>query len=145
MCAFYFKLFEAQFCFNGALEKYLLLGMPHLLEDPAGSQMWVAEEAGALVGSIAIVKRGAEEAQLRWFGVAEPLQGCGIGTALLRTAMDFCAQKGYTHVSLWTIDILAPACRLYKKFGFVQTETKPNREWADYAMTEEKWEYHAKG
>ena len=29
---------------------------------------------------------------------------------------------------------------VYSKFGFELTETKENTEWADYKMTEEKWE-----
>lgn len=46
------------------------------------------------------------------------------------------------HVILWTIDILKPARHLYGKYGFAMTETKPNTEWADYEILEEKWEYH---
>ena len=54
----------------------------------------------------------------------------------------------YTHLDvykrqiLWTIDILKPARHLYGKYGFVKTETKPNTEWADHEILEEKWEYH---
>lgn len=43
---------------------------------------------------------------------------------------------------LWTINILKPARHLYGKHGFFPTEAKPNHEWADIELVEEKWEYH---
>lgn len=138
---FYYKLFEKQYHFNGSVERYFIEGMAELFVDPEGSRMWVAERDGAVCGCIAIVKKGPGEAQLRWFGVDESLQGTGMGNRLLDIAMEFCHEHGYRHVILWTIDILKPARHLYGKHGFVLTETKPNREWADHELLEEKWEY----
>ena len=66
----------------------------------------------------------------------------GLGGRLLDIAMKFCHQHEYTHVILWTIDILKSARHLYAKHGFVLTDTKPNHEWADYNLLEEKWEYN---
>lgn len=142
VCYFYYKLYEKQYDFNGTVEKYFMEGMLDLFREPEGSQLWVVEKEGKIVGSIAIVKRGDEDAQLRWFGVDTALQGMGIGNQLVETAMQFCKERGYKHVILWTIDILKPARHLYGKHGFARTETKPNHEWAAYSMTEEKWEYH---
>lgn len=143
VCYFYYKLYAEQYRFNGSVEKYFIQGMAELFDDPKGSQLWVAEQNGSIVGCIAIVKKGAHEAQLRWFGVGMGVQGQGLGGRLLDAAMDFCREQGYTHVILWTIDILKPARHLYGKHGFAPTETKPNHEWADYPLLEEKWEYHA--
>lgn len=142
---FYYKLFEAQYRFNGTVERYFMEGMLDLFRDPEGSQMWVAERDGAVVGSIAVVRRGGHEAQLRWFGVDMSLQGTGMGKRLIETALEFCEARGYTHLSLWTIEILKPARHLYGKYGFVLTETKPNHEWADHELLEEKWERTAAG
>lgn len=141
---FYYKLFETQCRFNGTVERYFLDGMVELFDDPKGSQMWVAERDGAVVGSVAVVKKGPQEAQLRWFGVDMSLQGMGIGNRLLDTAMRFCREHGYRHLFLWTIEILKPARHLYAKHGFSRTETKPNTEWADHELLEEKWEYTEK-
>lgn len=143
VCYFYYKLYEQQYHFNGSVEKYFIKGMGELFDRPQESQLWVAEQAGEVVGSIAVVKREGQAAQLRWFGVSTAIQGLGIGSRLLQTAMDFCRQRGYTDLVLWTIEILKPARHLYAKFGFAPTETKPNHEWADYPLLEEKWEYHA--
>lgn len=138
---FYYKLYEKQFHFNGSVERYFLEGMVELFDDPSGSQLWLAERDGAVVGCVAVVKKGPHEAQLRWFGVDMSLQGMGIGNRLLETAMEFCKAHEYRHIILWTIEILKPARHLYGKFGFVPTETKPNHEWADQELMEEKWEY----
>lgn len=143
VCYFYYKLYEQQYQFNGSVEKYFIKGMGELFDCPGKSQLWVAEQDGAVVGSIAIVKKGDHAAQLRWFSVSMAVQGRGIGNALLETAMAFCRDQNYTDVILWTIDILKPARHLYGKYGFAPTETKPNHEWAGYALMEEKWEYHA--
>lgn len=60
----------------------------------------------------------------------------------MQKAMNFCREKGYNHISLWTIDICKSALHVYDSFGFKMTETKPNDTWAAYHMTEELWEYH---
>lgn len=142
VCYFYYKLYEQQYQFNGSVEKYFIKGMAELFDSPQGSQMWVAEKDHKIVGSIAIVKKGEHDAQLRWFGVGTEIQGMGIGNKLLETAMNFCKEHNYTDVILWTINILKPARHLYGKYGFQMTETKPNYEWASYELIEEKWEYH---
>lgn len=140
---FYYKLFEQQFDFLPDTEKYFLHAMTELFDDHAGSRLWVVEEDNEIKGSICIVKKGNAEAQLRLFGIAPSLQGKGVGNQLMQKAMDFCKEKGYSHIILWTIDICESACHLYDKFGFRFTESKPNDTWANYPMTEEMWEYFA--
>lgn len=141
VCYFQYKLYEKQYRFNGMYEKEMLGGMAELYHDPEGSQMWVAELAGKIVGDIAIIKRGKTNAQLRWFGVDTSLQGQGLGKRLLETAMSFCAEKGYTHITLGTLDILKPARHLYAKFGFSKTESEFFNEWDESrTMYHETWE-----
>lgn len=138
---FYYKLYEKQYKFNGSVERYFMNGMVELFDNPADNQMWIVEKNEKIVGSIAVIKKGEHEAQLRWFGVDTSLQGMGIGNKLLDIAMEFCREHEYSHVILWTIDILQSARHLYAKYGFVLTDTKPNFEWADYKLLEEKWEF----
>ncbi|SHJ92184.1 Acetyltransferase (GNAT) domain-containing protein [Dethiosulfatibacter aminovorans DSM 17477] len=140
---FYYKLFEQQFGFLPSTEKYFLHAMTELFDDQDGNKLWVIEEAGEIKGSICIVKKGNAEAQLRLFGTDISLQGKGAGKQLMQKAMNFCKERGYSHVILWTIDICESACYLYDKFGFRFTESKHNTTWANYLMTEEKWEYFA--
>jgi len=134
------KLYEQQYGFKGIFEHYVMKGMAEFLINPAASQMWVAVDDDTVVGSIAIVKIGEDLAQLRWFIVDTPAQGKGIGTALMDTAMQFCADNRYNRIYLWTAGNLDAARHLYKKYGFVLTETKENAEWTDNLVTEEKWE-----
>ena len=137
---FYYKLFEEQFDSLPSTEQYFL----HAMTDLYGNEnncLWVAEEDGNIVGSICVVEKEKDTAQLRLFGTHPSTQGKGIVKALMQTAMDFCKERGYHHVFLWTIDICTTALHLYEKFGFKCTDTKTNYTWANYHMTEELWEY----
>ena len=129
VCYFQYKLYEEQFHFNGYYEKEMLGGMAELYNDLNGSQMWIAELDGKIVGDIAVVKKGADSAKLRWFGVDLKVQGQGLGNRLLHTAMDFCREKGYVHLTLSTLDILKPARHLYGKFGFHLVKSEFFNEW----------------
>ncbi len=141
VCYFQYRLYEEQFHFNGYYEKEMLRGMAELYDDPDGSQMWVAELDGRIVGDIAVIKKGESSAKLRWFGVDLSLQGLGLGNRLLRTAMDFCREKGYVHLTLSTLDILKPARHLYGKFGFHQTKSEFFNEWDESRkMYQEIWD-----
>lgn len=142
VCYFYYKLYEQQYHFNGSVESYFIRGMAELFDHPEGNELWIAEKDHNIAGCIAIIKKGEHDAQLRWFGVDPSIQGMWIGNRLLETAMNFCKKHEYTDIILWTIDILKPARHLYGKYGFRMTETKPNTEWADHEVLEEKWEYH---
>lgn len=141
VCHFQYKLYEKQYNFNGYYEQEMLAGMAELYDDPEGSQMWVAELDGEIVGDIAIIRKGADKAQLRWFGVDLSLQGQGLGNELLRTAISFCRERGYARLTLGTLDILKPARHLYSKFGFHRTSSEPYNKWdKNREMHRETWE-----
>lgn len=141
VCYFQYRLYEKQFCFNGLYEKEMLGGMAEIYDSRDGSQMWIAELDGRIVGDIAVIRRGDDRAQLRWFGVEMDLQGQGLGNRLLSIAMDYCREKGYRHLTLGTLDILKPARHLYAKFGFHQTEQEFFNEWDESReMYHETWE-----
>ncbi|WP_276674777.1 GNAT family N-acetyltransferase [Selenomonas artemidis] len=142
VCYFQYKLYEEQYHFNGLYEKEMLSGMAELYDEPEGSQMWIAERDGQIVGDIAVIKRADDKAQMRWFGVALDLQGKGLGSQLLKIAMQFCVEKGYRHITLGTLDILKPAHHLYEKYGFRKTESEPYNDWDESRdMYHETWEY----
>lgn len=58
-------------------------------------------------------------------------------------AIAYCEEADFGHVYLWTIDICEAACYLYADYGFEHTEDKPNDSWADYHMTEQRWDRQA--
>ncbi|MBQ7548457.1 MAG: GNAT family N-acetyltransferase [Clostridia bacterium] len=138
---FYFRIFEKQFNFIGAVEEYFIKNMAELWDDIDKNMLWIAEKDGEIVGTVMIVRKSDTTAQLRYFAVDESVQGQQLGTELLKIAMGFCRDNGYKHVFLWTIDVCESAKHLYHKFGFRQTETKPNNRWARYPLVEERWDF----
>ena len=55
--------------------------------------------------------------------VAAPHKNCGIGSALVKKAVSYWKSKGYTTMLVHTDTFRADARALYKKCGFVETET----------------------
>jgi DNA-binding MarR family transcriptional regulator/GNAT superfamily N-acetyltransferase len=97
--------------------------------DPEWDGFWVAEAGDHVVGAIVIVHRGRELAQLRWFILRPAYRGLGLGRKLMTCAVDFCRDKQFKKVFLWTFDELDAAIHLYRSFGFKRTETKTHRRW----------------
>lgn len=91
--------------------------------DPA-VRLWVAQAAGALVGSVALKDLGGGHLELKTMRVAPSLRGCGLGRRLLDHALAQARAAGATRVSLETGsgDVFAPARGLYRAHGFVDCE-----------------------
>ena len=134
------NLYEGTYGFGKMFEYYVLKGLTEFLLNPAGGELWIAEVDEKIVGAIAITKFNDKIAQLRWFIIDEAYQGRGLGNKLMKVALDFCKEKKYQHVFLWTVSILEPARHLYKKFNFTLTEEKPNEEWTQTEIIEERWD-----
>lgn len=109
------------------------------VHDKDRENIWVAEIYGRVVGSIAIVKVDNFTAQLRWFLIEPSIRGKGLGKRLMRTVMEFCKEKDYGRVFLWTISNLKAARHLYKYYGFELTETCEHEIWGRH-LVEERWD-----
>lgn len=105
------------------------------------NRIWLAEENDRLVGCIAIVGASETEAQLRWYLVDPSVRGQGLGKRLLQEALQFCRDRGYQTVFLWTVGQLTTAAHVYRSFGFEKVEEKPGRCWG-VDLVEEKYELH---
>ena len=123
--------------FTDYVGKYVLKFDEH--HDESKENIWIAEVAGRPVGMIAIVKADEKTAQLRWFLIEPDMRGLGLGYKLMNTVVDFCKEKGYKHVFLWTVSILEAARTLYTYFGFELTESKANDSWGRH-LIEERWD-----
>jgi GNAT superfamily N-acetyltransferase len=99
--------------------------------DPERDGFWTAIRGGRVEGSIAIdgAKVESEGAHLRWFILSAALRAQGVGHRLLREAVDFCKQRQYARVFLWTFQGLEPARHLYEKFGFRLAEQIEGEQW----------------
>ena len=109
-----------------------------LSHDPARERIWLAEQGERVVGSIAIVGGGADDAQLRWFLVEPECRGMGVGTRLMDAALDFCRDTGRRSVFLWTVKGLDGAARLYARAGFRPAESVPAEQWGA-SVVQERW------
>lgn len=103
------------------------------------SRLWVAEQNERTVGSIAIVEHEPTVARLRWFLVDPTARGHGLGRELLRQAIQFSKDSGYTSIILWTVSQLTTAAKLYRGAGFRRVIHQPGR-MGGVDVTEEMYE-----
>ncbi len=99
--------------------------------DPSKDGFWIAILNSNIVGSIAIdgIKFKSDGMHLRWFIVDPIHHGLGIGTLLLKTAIDFCQKIQATIIYLWTFSSLDIARHLYEKFGFKLVQEQEGTTW----------------
>lgn len=136
------SLYESERQFTTEIwKKYLTQGVLSLIEkfDPEKDCMLILECDGNASGCIAITHTENHVAQLRYFFLEPELRGLGAGTSLLNAALEFCRQKKYSHVFLWTVSAQESARTLYKNAGFKITETNENNDWGSPVL-EEKWD-----
>ena len=93
--------------------------------------LWMALLEGRVEGHITIdgIHAETEGARLRYFIVSDALRGRGIGSRLISATIDFCRDKGYKRVSLWTFEGLDAARHLYTKSGFELVEQHRGTQW----------------
>ena len=101
---------------------------------------WTACSDKRVQGSIAIdgLKVDSEGAHLRWYIVSNTLRGQGIGRQLISIAMEFCRERRYQRVFLWTFKGLDPAKHLYEKHGFALSHEQQGAQWGT-TVTEQKY------
>jgi GNAT superfamily N-acetyltransferase len=102
---------------------------------------WTASLEGHIEGSIIIdgIHAKDEGAHLRWFIVSDRLRGKGAGNLLIQKAIDFCRNKQYERVYLWTFEGLHAARHLYEKYGFQLVEQQSGQQWGK-VVTEQRFE-----
>ena len=102
--------------------------------------LWTACSDNRVQGSIIIdgIKADSEGAHLRWYIVSDTFHGQGLGSRLLSIAMDFCRERQYKQVFLWTFKGLDPARHLYEKNGFKLINEQKGSQWGT-PVTEQKY------
>ncbi len=102
--------------------------------------LWVVEDAGRVVGSIAMLGRPDGEVQLRWFLLDPVLRGQGLGCKLMDTALGFARAAGYRRCYLLTVSGLDASSHLYRSYGFVRTQQGPPQDDWGAVITPERHE-----
>lgn len=133
-------IYAAEYGFDHTFEAYVAGPLSRFVSNAsARARLWIAEREERIAGCIAIVADTPHTAQLRWFLVAPPARGCGLGTRLLKEAVSFARENEFESVTLWTVSVLTVAARLYRAAGFQRVESRPRRLWG-CDVVEEKYE-----
>ncbi|MGD1970631.1 MAG: GNAT family N-acetyltransferase [Desulfobacterales bacterium] len=103
--------------------------------------LWVTTVDGRFAGAVAIDGQHAlaEGARLRWFIVDPDFQEAGLGNRLISRAVQFCKDKDFPKIFLWTFEGLNAAKRLYERHGFHLCETHEVHQWGQ-RIKEQKFE-----
>lgn len=134
------RIYKETYKFGRMFEYYVMKGLTEFIINTDGGELWIAEVDGEIVGSIAITKSSDTVAQLRWSVLDNNYQGMDIGNKLMETAINFCKKQDYQRIFLWTVNILGAARHLYQKYNFKLAEEKPNEDWTETLIMEERWD-----
>jgi DNA-binding MarR family transcriptional regulator/GNAT superfamily N-acetyltransferase len=114
--------------FEGLVCEILAKFVAHF--DDRKEDAWIAERAGAIVGSAFLMKsENPATGKLRLLYVEPSARGCGIGAELVDTCVRRAREFGYARLTLWTNDILVSARRIYQAAGFVLAEESPHHSF----------------
>lgn len=136
------ELYAAEYGFDRRFEAYVAETAAEFGKSyrPERDRLWIAEDAsGRMIGSVAIIGREGNAAQLRWLLIAPEGRGQGVGRRLVTEALGFCRKAGYESVYLWTVSLLTTATRLYLEAGFQKTESLLPADWG-VMVVEERYE-----
>ena len=70
------------------------------------------------LGSVFVVGVADNSCKLRLLILDAEARGRGIGNLLVRTAIQFAGDRGYTQMTLWTMGMLPAARAIYSREGF---------------------------
>jgi GNAT superfamily N-acetyltransferase len=137
----HFAVYSKEYDFDFTFKEFIENALDEFSKsfDSEKENLWIVDLNGEPKGSIGIVKITESQAQLRWFLVEPDIRGLGYGKRLLETALNFCKEKNYDSIFLWTNSSLHKARALYEKYGFTVTETK-EQVLSNQLLTEERWE-----
>ena len=121
----------ADYGFNYVHEAYCAKIAVEFILDPdkRRSRAWLARKEGKVVGSIFIVERPENQAQLRLLFVDRTVRGVGLGRWLVEESIRYCSDRGFDLIYLWTVAGLDRAIAIYESVGFVRVADKPVEEW----------------
>ena len=90
---------------------------------------WRVSGQQVINGSVFVVAKAAEVAQLRLLYVEPAMRGHGLGRRLTERAIAFAREAGYRRMVLWTQSILTSAHKIYAGKGFVLREEEPHHSF----------------
>jgi GNAT superfamily N-acetyltransferase len=98
------------------------------------SRAWLAKKEGNVVGSIFIIERPHNEAQLRLLFVDRGFRGVGLGRWLVEESIRYCRAAGFDVVYLWTVEGLDRAISVYESVGFARVAERRIEQWGKASL-----------
>jgi len=93
--------------------------------DPGG-HIFFAVENGEAIGTVALLKRGANAFELTKMAVRGDQRGKKIGQQLMQHCIDFAKENDLEKLYLYSNTLLENAIYIYRKFGFEEVEVEAN-------------------
>ncbi len=99
-----------------------------------GHILFAISEDDNVVGTCALLRKG-KSFELAKMGVRKELQGRGIGTLLLRKAIETARTEGANSIILYTASKLRRALELYRDHGFEISRIGPHPKYKRVDIT----------
>ncbi|UGQ11520.1 GNAT family N-acetyltransferase [Yinghuangia sp. ASG 101] len=134
------ELYAAELGFGTDFEAFVArVAADYDADDSGPKAAWMAEVDGVPAGSIFCVRADDRTARLRLLIVDPAARGLGLGSRLVTEALHFARDAGYEAMTLWTLDKLGPARRIYARLGFELTARTPHEDYGSGLM-DETWQ-----
>jgi GNAT superfamily N-acetyltransferase len=101
-------------------------GLRHLIESPSTGVVFVAREGHEVVGMVSLLftistAEGGPACWLEDMVVRPDWRGDGLGSRVLRHAIDYARTHGFSRITLLTDKVNAGAIRFYERHGFFES------------------------
>lgn len=120
---------EADFCPDLARQA---LGLSMIIEQPQFGRIFVARKGGDVIGMVNLLftistAQGGFVLLLEDLVVKPAHRGRGTGSALLKHAVEFARENGFSRITLLTDRVNEQAIRFYERHGFQMSAMVPMR------------------
>ena len=135
------EIYAREYGWNSEFEAMVAEIAARLLRrfDPQWDKAWIAELNGERVGSVFVVRKSKNIAQLRMLILTPGARGLGLGARLTDECLAFARGKGYRKMVLWTNANLTAARDIYARRGFTLVKSEPYQGYG-CELVGETWE-----